>query len=152
MKLGGLFVGCLVTCLMQAQENKNRVIVDVDPSVDRLFNSWVDDNKESASKDLLDKGPIVKYSNPCKATPKSRGYKIQVFSTIDRFKAQEMLKELIDLYPDLYPGLKFESPNYKIWLGDYLSKSSYTDDLWRVRRKYPYAFPVPAYVWCKRAH
>ncbi|XOD68997.1 MAG: hypothetical protein ACMUEM_00175 [Flavobacteriales bacterium AspAUS03] len=152
MKIEWLFISCIVTCLVQAQENQNHVIVDMDPSVDRLLNSWADDNKKSASKDLSGKGPVVKYSNPCTDTLKRMGYKIQVLSTLDRLKAQEIFKELIDLYSDLYPELKFESPNYKIRLGDYLSKSSYADDLGRVRQKYPYAFPVPAYVWCKRAH
>lgn len=142
MKLKLFFVGCMIIRSALGQETQDRVIVDMDPSVDRLF-------QRSAKGDHQ---PIsLKDTDPCLAAPKKRGYKIQIFSTKDRKEAQEQLKRLIDIYPDFYPELKFENPDYKVQLGNYLYISSYEDDLQKIRQKHPYAFPVRAYVWCKRA-
>lgn len=151
MRLRLFFIAFVIIRLVSAQGGQDSVIVDLDPAVDSLLNSWNRNDKRVSSPDRVNKRSVMKVVDPCAANAKKRGYKIQVFSTKNRNEAQKKLKKLIDLYPDLYPELKFESPDYKLHLGNYHYKSSCEGDLRKVRREIPYAFPVRAYVWCKRA-
>ncbi|XOD67532.1 MAG: hypothetical protein ACMUEL_06230 [Flavobacteriales bacterium Tduv] len=151
MKLRLFFIVFAIIRLVSAQGIQDSVILDVDPAVDILLNSWNRNEKRESFADRMNKGSVIKSVDHCAATLKKRGYKIQVFSTKDRYLVQEKLKKLIDIYPDLYPELKFENPDYKLYLGNYLYKKSCEDDLRKIRREIPYAFRVRAYVWCKRA-
>lgn len=98
--------------------------------------------KEINNNFFKKKTHYCKKNNFCISKFKKCGYKIQVFNTKDRNKAKEKMKELINIYYNLYPELQFERPEYKLLLGNYFYNSNYENDLRKIKKKYPHAFIV----------
>ncbi|TDM00135.1 MAG: hypothetical protein C4K58_02520 [Flavobacteriaceae bacterium] len=88
----------------------------------------------------------------CQKYPKVMGYKIQIYYTKDKNAAIAYMNAFRKRMPGLPPPeLVFHSPDYKIQLGDYLSRQSAAADLKRIKAAYPSAFAVQAKVWCRKA-
>ncbi|MET3732867.1 SPOR domain-containing protein [Moheibacter stercoris] len=97
--------------------------------------------------------PPVKLSpaDKCATQQKIMGYKIQIFYTKDRSAAEKVKNDFARQFPSLTPELIYASPDYRILVGDYFTRQTAGNDLRKVQRTYPAAFPVQWRVWCRKA-
>jgi len=68
-------------------------------------------------------------------------YKIQIFYG-DNEKARKTLNEFRREYKNLDGTIVFESPTYKVWVGNFKSKIEAERNLQEIRKKYPYALMI----------
>jgi hypothetical protein len=66
-------------------------------------------------------------------------YKIQVYSG-NRTGAYEAQKEFSSAFGDWYPSVQYETPNFKIWVGNFRTRLEADRALKRIKRKFPNAF------------
>ena len=66
-------------------------------------------------------------------------YKIQIFSG-RRSDAEKTISEYKILYNDSTAIIRYEAPNYKIWIGSYYTLVEAEKEILEVRKKYPNAF------------
>lgn len=66
-------------------------------------------------------------------------YKIQIFSG-SRSDAENTISEYKILYNDSAAIIRYEAPNYKIWIGNYYTLVEAEKEILEVRKKYPNAF------------
>tara|TARA_Y100000991_G_scaffold3833_1_gene3161 strand:- start:233 stop:670 length:438 start_codon:yes stop_codon:yes gene_type:complete len=66
-------------------------------------------------------------------------YKIQIFSG-KRSDAENTISEYKILYNDSAAIIRYEAPNYKIWIGNYYTLVEAEKEILEVRKKYPNAF------------
>lgn len=71
-----------------------------------------------------------------------RGYRIQVLSTQSRGEAFKMKTDLLTRFPEEKTYLMFQSPNFKVRLGNYLKRS----DAEKVRQQLNILFGKSAYI------
>jgi len=69
----------------------------------------------------------------------TKNYKIQIFSG-SRNEAENTISEYKDLYNDSVAIIRYEAPNYKIWIGNYYNLIEAEKEILEVRKKYPNAF------------
>lgn len=66
--------------------------------------------------------------------------KIQIFSG-KRAKALELIENHVkDSYPETTIEVVYETPNYKVWIGDFFSQLEADKTLLKIKKKYPEAF------------
>lgn len=128
--------------------------------VEELLDGKVKSNCSGARNNVIqhidENGSVVPVSgipsnDPCKTSPKILGYKIQIFRSNDRNKADDLKEEAYKKFNDLFPELGYSKPTYRVFLGNYFTKSSASTDLARVRKIYKGAFLVQWRVWCRSA-
>ena len=66
-------------------------------------------------------------------------YKIQIFSG-SRNEAENTISEYKVLYNDSVAIIRYEAPNYKIWIGNYYTLIEAEKEILEIRKKYPNAF------------
>ena len=66
-------------------------------------------------------------------------YKIQIFSG-SRSDAENTISEYKILYNDSAAIIRYEAPNYKVWIGNYYTLVEAEKEILEVRKKYPNAF------------
>ena len=66
-------------------------------------------------------------------------YRIQVF-TGNRTNAYDAKKLFKEKFPDIESEIHYESPNYKIWAGNYRSRLEVDKALIEIKKEYPSAF------------
>ncbi len=94
----------------------------------------------------------VHSADKCIITPKIMGYKIQVFYTKDRLKAEKIKEEFSSKFPNLTSEVKYLQPDFKVLIGDYLSKNSAASDFSKIKRQYSSSFLIQFPVRCRIAH
>ena len=67
-------------------------------------------------------------------------YKIQVFQSNDPLEAQKAKSEFLNAYNQWPVSLEFNTPNYKIWVGNFRDRLEADRALLRIKRKYMNAF------------
>ena len=65
--------------------------------------------------------------------------KIQIYSG-PRAGAEQALSSFRSFYSDYSSEMKYETPNYKIWVGNFRTKIEADRALVAIKKKYPYAF------------
>ncbi|WP_294819737.1 SPOR domain-containing protein [uncultured Flavobacterium sp.] len=68
-------------------------------------------------------------------------YKVQVFYG-DNDKARKTLSEFKKEFKALDGTIVFESPTYKVWVGNFKSRFEAEKNLVEIRKKYPYALLI----------
>ena len=66
-------------------------------------------------------------------------FKIQIFNG-SRNEAENTISEYKILYNDSSAIIRYEAPNYKIWIGNYYNLREAEKEILEVRKKYPNAF------------
>ena len=66
-------------------------------------------------------------------------FKIQIFNG-SRNEAENIISEYKILYNDSSAIIRYEAPNYKIWIGNYYTLTEAEKVILEVRKKYPNAF------------
>ncbi len=101
-----------------AQQSQN--IISQDPKFEQLLN---EKRKLNASVNVNDR------------------YKIQIFYG-DNEKARKTLGEFKREFENLDGTIVFESPTYKVWIGNFKSRIEAERNLVEVKKKYPYALLI----------
>ena len=72
----------------------------------------------------------------------SEGYTIQLYyGSLN--KANSVIKEYRNKYGQWSAAIKYETPNYKVWVGNFSSRLEVDRALLEIRRNFPAAFPLP---------
>ena len=70
---------------------------------------------------------------------KIQNLRIQIYSG-DRDNAEQMIKEFIEIFNDTTADVIYETPNYKVWVGNYYTKLEADKRLLEIRKKFRSAF------------
>ena len=67
-------------------------------------------------------------------------YKIQIFQSNDPLEAGKAKSEFLNTYSQWPVSLEFNTPNYKIWVGNFRDRLEADRALLRIKKKYMNAF------------
>ena len=70
---------------------------------------------------------------------KIQNLRIQIFNG-DRENAELVMKEYLEIFNDTSASIVYETPNYKIWVGDFYNQLEADKKLIEVRKKFRSAF------------
>lgn len=137
--LGILFL--LLSISVFSQEN--HLIIEQSPLIDSMI----------AKKRALNLEEIIDAETPrdiCHPYPKNGlvpGYKIQ----LDRFKtkteADMKAAQFSATYPSIHASVRYETPNYKVYVGNYFTAKTMESDLRKIRQNFKGAFSVRSKVY-----
>lgn len=69
----------------------------------------------------------------------SERYKIQIYSG-NRVGAQNAENEFKDAFSDWHPTMQYETPNFKVWTGNFRTRLEADRALVRIKKTFPSAF------------
>lgn len=143
-----LFFGMvLLVNMTKAQENNIRLItprlaIIQDYAIDNLI----------VKKKMLNRQKMKEHNN-CIPYPKNGlapGYKIQ----LDRFKtkveADACIEKFSKIFPTIDASIRYETPNYKVYVGHYLSMEDMEKDLDKIRRRFRGSFSVQTSIYIEK--
>ncbi len=67
-------------------------------------------------------------------------YKVQLYNG-NLNQANKILNSAKELFPKWSSSLQYETPNYKVWIGNYRTKLEMDRALLEIKKEFPYAFP-----------
>ena len=70
---------------------------------------------------------------------KIQNLRIQIYSG-DRENAEQIIEEFIEIYNDTKADVIYETPNYKVWVGNYYTQLEADKRLIEIRKKFRSAF------------
>ena len=70
---------------------------------------------------------------------KIQNLRIQIYSG-DRDNAEQIIQEFIDIFNDTTADIIYETPNYKVWIGNYFTQLEADKSLIDIRKKFRSAF------------
>ncbi len=70
----------------------------------------------------------------------SNRYKIQIYSGASRGSAESTRAKFSESYSDWPSSIEYETPNYKIWVGNFRSRLEADRALIRIQKTFPNAF------------
>ena len=70
---------------------------------------------------------------------KIQNLRIQIYSG-ERDNAEQMIKEFIEIFNDTTADIIYETPNYKVWVGNYYTQLEADKRLLEIRKKFRSAF------------
>ena len=70
---------------------------------------------------------------------KIQNLRIQIYSG-DRENAEQIIQEFIEIYNDTTADVIYETPNYKVWVGNYYTQLEADKRLIEIRKKFRSAF------------
>ena len=71
-----------------------------------------------------------------------KGYRIQIVSTTDRLKLEEVQRRFDSTYPEYGSDWVHEAPYYKLRTGAFVDRAKATTYLYRLKREFPSAYPA----------
>jgi hypothetical protein len=110
------------------EEGSGEIIIFQDMRVNELIYNSVQNNKR--------KGGIS-------------GFRIRIFSNLGnsaREQSQATKTKFYELFPEITIHREYESPYYKVYVGDYRSKVDALKDFKQIKRYFPSAFIVPSKI------
>jgi len=111
--------------LQQTNNGEGKVLIHQDPRISELVNRHILRNKRSGGID---------------------GYRIRIFSDIGpraRQASDETKARFFEIFPEIDIYREYDSPYFKVYVGDYRTKNEAIKDFKRIRRYFPAAFIVP---------
>ncbi len=67
-------------------------------------------------------------------------YKIQIYSGLSRSSAESARSEFLENYSDWSTSIEFETPNFKIWVGNFRNRLEADRALIRIKKTFMNAF------------
>lgn len=104
-----------------AQSDTSSVIVHKDPRIDLLIKKQIQINEET-TRNSRRSGP---------------GFRIQVMSTTDRTKAIAAKTKIYQSYPELKPYILYQSPYYRLKVGNFKTREEAGEYLPGLSRDFP---------------
>jgi hypothetical protein len=117
----------MLACCAFAQTDSGSVAVKKDPRVDMLIRKQIEIN-EVNTRDLRSS---------------AQGFRLQVISTNNREKALEAKTKLYQQFPELKAYLLYQSPNYRLRVGNFKDRSEAEAYLDSIRSIFPGVYVVP---------
>jgi hypothetical protein len=77
------------------------------------------------------------------------GYRIRIFSESGqgaRPRATDARARFFNKYPDINPYLDYDPPNWKVYVGDFRTRSEALKMQKKISRDYPYSFTISARI------
>lgn len=111
----------LIAVKASAQTDTGSVIVNKDPRIDLLIKKQVQINEET-TRNSRRSGP---------------GFRIQVMNTTDRNKAITAKTKLYQSYPELKPYIIYQSPYYRLKVGNFKTHADAEEYLPSLSRDFP---------------
>ena len=68
-------------------------------------------------------------------------YRIQVYQSVDPDKAQREKANFLNSYDEWPVEIVWNTPNYKVWVGNFATQLETDRALQKIKKKYMYAFP-----------
>ncbi len=68
------------------------------------------------------------------------GARVQVFYSKNRSEAEQKLKEVKVLFPNLYANVVYHSPDYKVHVGYFESRNAAASTLNKAKKSFPASF------------
>lgn len=130
------------------EQNGGEFSMEIDEDLAKLMMSK---EKTVCNKPVYVPPKKLSPADKCATQQKIMGYKIQIFYTKDRDAANKVKNDFSRQFPSLTAELIYASPDYRILVGDYFTRSSASPDLRRIQKSYPSAFSVQWRVWCRKA-
>lgn len=127
MKTVFLLIALLPAAAVFSQTDSTGLTVKKDPRIEQLIKKQVEINEV----------------NTRDQRSSAQGYRIQVMSTNNRTKALEAKAKLYQEFPELKSYLLYQSPNYKLRLGNFKDRSEADTYLESVRASFPGVYVVP---------
>ena len=104
-------------CFAQSQAQEGSVVVNQDRDIEVLLSMKKDINRTKVN------------------------YKIQIFSRAnDRLGAEKSRSEFKKMFTDWDTKMKYETPNYKIWVGNFKTRLEADRALLEIKKKFNNAF------------
>jgi hypothetical protein len=63
-------------------------------------------------------------------------YKIQIYQSVDPDKAQEAKADFLDIYSEWPVDIEWNTPNYKVWVGNFASRLEADRALKKIKENY----------------
>jgi hypothetical protein len=117
-KTVGATLFCLVSIVTMCYSQQGSITINQDADIDRLL-------------------AIKKQMNTSESA--SDRYKIQVYSG-NRSEAEKSRSKLRNTYNQWKTSLVYETPNYKIWVGNFRTRLEADRALKKIKSKFPSAF------------
>lgn len=132
--------------------NNGKLTIEIDQKINNIITA-----KENDSCPIVKKAPVKKEttksnnSDPCATQNQINGYKIQIYYSKNRAEADKVKNEFERNFPNLSTQVVYFTPDYRVLVGDYLSKNSASSDIKKLKTKYNNAFAIPHKVLCRKA-
>ncbi|WP_313376524.1 SPOR domain-containing protein [Chishuiella sp.] len=132
--------------------NNGTLNMEIDSSVYNILKAREDSSctYTNASKSIPEK-KNSRPNDPCYGNAQINGYKIQIYYSKNRNEANKVKEEFSSSHPELSAQVTYFTPDYRVLVGDYVSKSSASSDIRRLKSKYNNAFSIPFKVLCRKA-
>lgn len=124
----------------RAQELKYRGYTD-------FYNSLTSENPNGSEVKIYQDDEVnnliqkhIDYNRRPKGIP---GYRIRIFSERGNEAREHMFEQksrFLVHFPDINPVERYEAPNWKLYVGNYITKSEAIKALNKIRKHFPYAF------------
>jgi len=116
---------------LMAQDNSGsgKVTVKADPRIEKILNRRVEFFNLDSSQ---------------------QGYRLQIMSITDRKEAMLEMENFQLKYPQIPIYLKYDSPNFKLRIGDFSNKIEAHYWFMKLQEDYPHLFVVPDKVYPKQ--
>lgn len=89
---------------------------------------------------------VLKHIASNRQKSKISGYRIRIYSNLGtdaRKESQRIRANFYENFPEIPVYLKYDSPYFKVYVGDFRTKIEAIKSLKKIKRKYPSAFVVP---------
>ncbi|WP_378185710.1 SPOR domain-containing protein [Aquimarina sp. W85] len=132
---------CILSCLNINAQDTLRTNPEVAHQLKLLANNQVE---RPHGEITINQDPKIKYLLDVKSKMDKDGafsdrYKIQLYyGSLNQ--ANDIKKSADNVFPEWRTSIKYETPNYKVWLGNYRSRLEADRALIKVRKEFPSAF------------
>lgn len=103
------------------------------------FNTHAQEGRVQITQDTLIPQLLDLKTKMSKESRLGDRYKIQIFSG-DNDKASKVIKEFRTLYTDYPSTIEYETPNYKVWVGNFRNSVEADRALAEIKKSFPSAF------------
>ena len=134
-------------------KNNGTLKIEIDQRINQALTAKEDTPCPAPVKKVIEKKetPKVSSADPCAHQTQINGFKIQIYYSKNRSDADKVKNEFERAYPHLSAQIAYFAPDYRVLVGDYLSKSSASHDIRKLKSKYNSSFAIPYKVLCRRA-
>ncbi|GAA4521197.1 MULTISPECIES: SPOR domain-containing protein [Sphingobacterium] len=138
-------LACLISIDVKAQES-NAVEVQKDTLITLLQNFRAANEINPTTPRLISLGPKV--VDKAKATRvRRKGFRVQIYSGSNRSEAYAVQARFRSQYPDIDTYITYSEPNYRVKVGDFLSRSQANEFMRTIRSQYKSVFVFQEDIW-----
>ena len=120
------------------------------PDIFKVFSATsANQGKINILQDEEIKSLINRYTESRRKDGKIPGYRIRIFSNSGQPARQKAMNErnrFVELYPETPTYLVFEAPNFKVYVGDFRSKTEGFMAYKQIAKKFRNAFLIPTKI------